>query len=234
MRDRRRSGYIARWVAGAAGFAAGGYATLVAAAWWRYGSPSRPRPEEADPLLDTFMPEYEVAERHSVPLPVPPEVALAKAAQIDLQRSVVIRAIFRMRELVLGAEDDASSGARPKGLVADITSLGWRMLAEAPGREMVFGAVTQPWLADVVFRGLAPAEFAGFCEPGHVKIAWTLRADPDGSGRSIFRTETRVVTTDPLARRKFRWYWARFSPGIVLIRRIMVGQLRRDAERTTR
>lgn len=39
------------------------------------------------------------------------------------------------------------------------------------------------------------------------------------------------MTTDPTARTKFRWYWARFSPGIVLIRRIMLGPMKTEAER---
>jgi hypothetical protein len=43
-----------------------------------------------------------------------------------------------------------------------------------------------------------------------------------------------VVATDAAARSKFRWYWARFSPGIVLIRRLSLGPLRRDAERLAR
>jgi hypothetical protein len=134
--------------------------------------------------------------------------------------------------LVLGAEPDAAP--QSKGLLAQMTSLGWRVLAEKPGREIVVGAVTQPWLPNVVFRGLAPEEFGAFREPGYVKIIWTLRADPVGDTESIFRTETRVTTTDPTARAKFRWYWARFSPGIVLIRRLLLGPLRTDAERRAR
>src|SRR5262249_21092076 len=34
-------------------------------------------------------------------------------------------------------------------------SLGWRILDEEDGRELVAGAVTQPWAAKVEFRGLA-------------------------------------------------------------------------------
>ena len=64
-----------------------------------------------------------------------------------------------------------------------------------------------------------------------MKIAWTLRADPVGESESMFRTETRVTTTDQTARTKFRWYLARFSPGIVLIRRVMLGLLKTAAER---
>jgi hypothetical protein len=96
------------------------------------------------------------------------------------------------------------------------------------------GAVTQPWYANVVFRPLPPDEFVSFDQPGYVKIVWTLRADPTGRRTSVFRTETRVVTTDATARAKFRWYWAKFSPGIVLIRWLSLGPTRRDAERRAR
>ena len=165
-------------------------------------------------------------------VPAPAAMTLSAAADTDLQQSTIVRVIFRARELVLGAEPDAET--RPKGLLAQMTSLGWRVLAETPGREIVVGAVTQPWLPNVVFRGLAPEEFRAFQEPGYVKIVWTLRADPVGESESMFHTETRVTTTDQTARTKFRWYWARFSPGIVLIRRVMLGLLKTDAERRAR
>jgi hypothetical protein len=85
-----------------------------------------------------------------------------------------------------------------------------------------------------VFRPLPSEEFAALHEPGYVKIVWTLRADSLGAGESIFRTETRVVTTDPTARAKFRRYWSFMSPGIILIRRMLLGPLKADAERRAR
>ena len=93
------------------------------------------------------------------------------------------------------------------------------------------GAVTQPWMPNVVFRALPPDAFRDFRDPGYVKIVWTLRADPADAGHTVFRTETRAVATDAAARARFRWYWARFSPGIILIRRLMLIQLRKEAER---
>jgi hypothetical protein len=220
---------VMRWTAAGLGLMAVGYAAVVGTTWYRYGHIPSATPDERDSLLDQFMPEYEVAERHHVRVAAPAAMTLSAAADTDLQQSTIVRAIFRARELVLGAEPDAET--RPKGLLAETTSLGWRVLAEKPGREIVVGAVTQPWLPSVVFRGLAPEEFRAFQEPGYVKIVWTLRADPVGESESIFRTETRVATTDPTARRRFRSYWARFSPGIVLIRRVMLGLLKTGAER---
>jgi len=78
---------------------------------------------------------------------------------------------------------------------------------------------------------LPPQDFAAFDEPGFVKIAWTLRADPTGAGGSIFRTETRAIATNAEARRKFRRYWSFLSPGIILIRRASLKPLKAAAER---
>ena len=229
MTSTERIRHGVTWAVGGFGLAAVAYAAYVGTTWYRYGRISPAAGDETDPLLDHFMPQYDVAERHHVRVMAAPEITLSAAADTDLRRSAVIRAIFRTRELVLGAEPDVVT--RPKGLLAQMTSLGWGVLAEKPGREIVVGAITQPWMANVVFRALPPDEFRAFAEPGYVKIVWTLRADPAGPDESMFRTETRVATTDSTARRRFRWYWARFSPGIVLIRRVMLGTLKQEAER---
>ena len=141
------------------------------------------------------------------------------------------RALFETRGRILGAHPNAAS--RPKGLLADVQSLGWGVLAEIPGREIVLGALTQPWKANVVFRCPAPEAYRESSPPDHIKIIWTLRVDPIGSAECLLRTETRVVAADVTARRKFRWYWAAFSAGIILIRGVMLRAARRSAERRT-
>lgn len=214
--------------AAAASAACGAYAAYVGVTWLRYGHPSKGFPGDEDPLLDQFMPAYDVVERQRTFVRAPAGITFEAACEQDLQRSPIVNGIFRARQLVLGGAVDETP--RPRGLVALTRSLGWGVLAERPGREIVMGAVTQPWFADVVFRAVEPERFAAFDEPDHVKIVWTLRADPAGDRGSIFRTETRVATTDAAARAKFRRYWAAFSPGIILIRRLSLGPLRRAAE----
>jgi hypothetical protein len=183
---------------------------------------------ESDDLLDRFMPRYDVVERHHIHVAAPADVTFAASMDMDLEDSAVVRAIFKGREILLGA-DAANVGTH--GLVATTKALGWRVLAERPGRELVMGAVTQPWKANVEFRGLPPEEFAEFDRPGFVKIAWTLRADPVGETHSIARTETRAIATDRISRRRFRWYWARFSAGIVLIRDLSIRLVKKEAEK---
>jgi hypothetical protein len=198
--------------------------------WYRYGKVARHR--RRDPLVDRFIPKYEVREVHQTEVDAPAEITYRTAQELDVHRSTIVRAIFTGRELLMGVEH-VKREAHP-GLLAEVLALGWRILVEEPGRELVIGAVTQPWKPDVEFRGLEPEEFADFAEPGYAKIVWTLGADPLGNSRSIFRTETRVATTDVEARKRFRRYWSVFSPGILLVRYEMLRLVKQEAERRAR
>ena len=221
-------------LAGAAalmGAAAALYAGFAGWAWLNYGRPSRPAGDEIDPVLDAFMPKYDVAERHRVFVAAPAEVTFGALMELDLDDSRLVRAIFKGREMLLGAEPVKDL---PRGLVALTKKLGWVVLAEMPGRELVMGAVTRPWEANVVFRSIPSEQFAAFDEPDYVKIIWTLRADANGPLGSIARSETRAVATDASARRRFQWYWARFSAGIALIREISLQLVKKSAERRAR
>jgi len=218
----------ARWLGFGAGVAAATYGTYVVATWLRYGHGKRPEAKEADRLLDRFMPEYEIAERHRVDVNAPADLTFSTACAMDLQDSAIVRAIFKARELLLCAKPQGNT--LPCGLLAQTEAMGWTVLAEIPGREIVMGAITEPWKGIPVFRSVAPERFAAFDEPDHVKIAFTLRADPVGTDRSIFRTETRATCTDDGARVKFRRYWAFLSPGIILIRRLSLRPLKKAAE----
>lgn len=213
------------------GAAAASYAGFAGSAWLRYGRPSHPAADEIDPVLDAFMPEYEVAERHRVFVHAPVEVTFGALMDLDLDESLLVRAIFKGREVLLRARP---AEGLPRGLVALTKSLGWGVLAELPGQEIVMGAVTRPWEANVVFRSIPSGQFAAFDEPGYVKIVWTLRADANGPLASVARSETRVLATDASARRRFRWYWARFSAGIVLIRKVSLQLVKKSAERRAR
>jgi hypothetical protein len=224
---------LATWTAAGVAVAAASYAAYVGVAWSRYGHATRsPEIGDEDALLDAFMPEYEVVERHHVRVAAPADVTYAAASDVDLQQSWIVRAIFKARELFMGSR--APHRPMPSSLLAQVRAVGWGVLAEVPCREIVMGAVTQPWKADVVFRALPPDRFAAFNDSGYVKIVFTLRSDPAGDGESIFRTETRAMTTDADARAKFRRYWSMVSPGVILIRWMSLGPVKAEAERRAR
>ena len=218
----------ARWLAAGLGVGAGVYAASAGLAWTRYGRPAPPVAPERDDLLDRLMPRYDIVERHHVRVDAPAAVTLATAREMDLFGIPGVRTIFAMREWIMGAAD---AGTAPRGLLADVQALGWRVLAEVPDREIVLGAITRPWEANPVFVGMDADAFVASREPGTVKIAWTLRADDEGDGRSTFRTETRALASDEEARARFRRYWSLVSPGVFLIRRLSLAPIKAAAER---
>src|SRR5579872_5507423 len=111
-----------------------GYATV---SWSGYGWLQVDR--QRQPLLDRFLPAYEISERHEVQVAAPADVTYAAACALDLQAAPSIRAIFRAREVVLHAPQGEPL---PTQLVAQTLRIGWGVLEERPGRILVMGAVT--------------------------------------------------------------------------------------------
>lgn len=223
-RALRQAGRVMGVGAGAAALLGLSYMGIT---WYRYGKVKRHGPR--DPLVDSFMPKYEVREVHETGVSAPAEVTYAAAKELDLHRSTIVRAVFTGRELLLGGERPQRE--QRSGFLKEILELGWQVLVEEPDRELVVGAVTQPWIAGVEFRGVPPEEFAGFSEPGYAKIVWSIAVDPIDARTSVFRTETRILTTDRDSRARFRRYWSVFSAGVLLIRYETLRLVKQDAER---
>lgn len=178
--------------------------------------------------IDRFMPAWDVRIEHEIIVQAPAALVFAVAEQFDLQSIPLVRAIFWLRERLM--RGSRTPRREPQGLVAETKALGWDELSRQPGRELVMGAVTQPWLADVRFTAVPPEDFLGYGERDRVKIAWTLEAVPIEPSLTLFRTETRVRATDLVAREKFLRYWRFARFGIAMMRWLHLPALRRAAE----
>jgi hypothetical protein len=211
-----------------AGLAA--FAGYYAVKWVRYGQVDLGR-HPGDTLIDQFIPHPEVDEYHSIDVAAPGPATLEVTKGLDLQSALLIRAIFFLRAVpaLLRGEPFRPEGSR--GILDETLGQGFRVLAEDAGREIVIGAYCEPWRQEVVFRPLPPEEFAAFDEPGYVKIAVSLAAEPLDAQASRFVTRTRAIATDAEARRRFRRYWSRMSAGIILIRWFFLPLLKKRAER---
>ena len=88
---------LLRWLTAGSGLAAAVYGAYVGTAWFRYGRARPPAADEVDPLLDRFMPEYEVCDRHEIDVDTPADVTFAAAKALELDSSRIVRAIFRAR-----------------------------------------------------------------------------------------------------------------------------------------
>jgi hypothetical protein len=185
-------------------------------------------------LIDRYMPRYDVRSYHCSVVQASPERAYAAFRALDFRQSRVIRWLFAVRTIPYRlSRKRAVEPRQAKSFLESILSQGWVLLEEAADRELVAGTVTLPWEPVVKFRAVPAEAFAGFDTPGFAKIAWNIAVERRDSG-CLVSTETRVLTTDPRSRRRFRMYWLALSPFIKLIRRIVLRMLRRELERGAR
>lgn len=160
-------------------------------------------------LLDAVMPRWEVHELHDVWLSAPVSdcwTALLATTGREVRLLAPLMAVRALPALLLGRKAVGSAGGAT--LFADLEQSGFVRLAEEPGREVVFGVVGRFWspagnapLTEIADR----ASFERFGEPGDAKGAIGFLARREGAGTRLL-TETRVLGTDALARRRFGLY----------------------------
>jgi hypothetical protein len=180
-------------------------------------------------LLDEFVPEHDFGEVHSTRLSAPPERALEEIKLANLDEMPLVRWLFAVRSIParLGGKRGLPS-EKAKPLYRQMLDFGFILLAEEPGRELVFGGIGQMFKMS---GGLTPVfrdadEFAAFMEPGYAKVAMNFSAGRvDGS--TELRTETRVLATDAASRRRFGRYWRLIRPGSALVRQSWLGAAKR-------
>ncbi len=177
--------------------------------------------------LDRFVPRYDIREYHTIRVDAPASMVWQAAHAFDFESVPLISGIISLRLRFLGS---TRKPRQPKPFLQESKEMGWGTLVDEPGRLYVAGAYCQPWIGDVKFEAVPPAEFASRQAPSRVRIAWTLEVESLGTSSSRLSTETRAVATDDDARRRVRryWRWARF--GIVTIRWVMLPTIKRDAE----
>ena len=154
-------------------------------------------------LLDEIMPTWHFGNQHStiVDAPAARVMEALDSLRLDRELSPLVRLLFRARGL------SAPSGPTPR---AALTSTGFSVLAERPGREIVFGIAGKFWaprdMANLV-RVPDAAAFIAFNRPGQAKGAMNILVEPISDERTLLRTETRVSCSDRRARLLFSIYW---------------------------
>jgi hypothetical protein len=178
--------------------------------------------------IDRHLRIYDVSSSHSIEVDASANATYRAVRDLDLGRSLPIAALFALR----GLPHLVTGKARLSRSLTLETLLraGFTILEEAPPRELVLGAVGRFWRPDSGLVPVPPEEFRHFDEPGHAKAALTFIVEEQGSG-SLLATETRVACTDASALRKFSLYWRVIGPFSGLIRRLMLEQVKRAAER---
>jgi hypothetical protein len=176
-------------------------------------------------LLDRFMPEYDVYERHTLAVTAPPEEVI-RAARGLRPRDVPLTAALMTLRGVPGMVRRRKPLINMREPVIDqFLQSGFVLLADER-EELVIGSVGRFWSSDGGVQRVPRGEFAGFSEPGYAKGAMNIRAD----GATV-TTETRVQATDDEARRVFSRYWRVIKLGSAAIRLELLRAIKRRAER---
>jgi hypothetical protein len=179
-------------------------------------------------LIDEFLPDYDIVEHHAIDVDAPVDQAYRAVKELDLARSPIVLALLFAR----GLPHLFTGAVKPKRQLRldDIVESGFVVLGEEPDREIVLGIVGKFWQLSSGVHRIEADDFTGFKTPGFAKGAWNFLVCEREDGGSTVVTETRVASTDDEARRKFGWYWQLIGPFSALIRRMVLGRIKRDAE----
>jgi hypothetical protein len=160
------------------------------------------------PLIDDWLPDFDVGERHDAAVPLEPERALELALGTPAACDRIVRALVTARGMIARDETIERFFAAHRFVVLDRSPTEW-----------VVGAVGAVWRPRGGLVPLADAEAWRAAQvPGTIKAAADFRAERIPGG-SRLTTETRVKSTDARARRAFRLYWLAIGPFSALIRR---------------
>jgi len=179
-------------------------------------------------LIDRFLPDYEVIEHHAVDVDAPVDEAYRAVKELDLARSPIVLALLFAR----GLPHLFTGAVKPKRRLGldEIVESGFVVLGEDQDRELVLGIVGKFWQLSSGVHRIEPEEFVAFDTPGFAKAAWNFVVSARPGGGSRVETETRVVSTDDDARRQFSRYWWLIGRFSALIRRVMLQNIKREAE----
>jgi len=179
-------------------------------------------------LIDRFLPDYDVVEHHQIDVDAPVDRAYRAVKELDLARSPVVLALLFAR----GLPTMFTGAVKPKRRLGldEIVESGFVVLGEEPDRELVLGVVGKFWRPTSGVHRIEAGEFAGFDTPGFAKGAWNFVVSERPAGSTRVETETRIACTDDDARHRFSRYWWLIGPFSALIRRVMLRDIKRDAE----
>lgn len=170
--------------------------------------------------LDRLLPHWDHRERHEIAVRAPREDVLRAVDETRWRDLPLFHAL-----LLVGSLGTKRAKAE-EAFLGSMTEGGFTELHRT-GHELVVGAVvaTEEPKGPAALAEPAAESFAAFDRPGHYKVAFDFRV---GEGR--LTTETRVLSTDEAARRRFARYWMLIRLPSGLIRREWLHGIRRRAE----
>ena len=112
--------------------------------------------------------------------------------------------------------------------IEDLKRIGFVKLAEDPGREIIFGMMTDNAMFNSCRPVISASEFINQSEPKIINAVINFSVEEKGTACHIISTETRVWCGSAEIKRKFRLYWFFIKPFSQLIRKLMLRQIKKQ------
>jgi len=180
-------------------------------------------------LIDSFAPNPDAVETHSIDIAASREVVYQALWTTDIGGSIVIKVLLALRSL----PEFVRHGSRPRNSEVNLQTLiasGFGVLAEKRGEEIVLGVTGRFWRPTGNLSPFRREDFDQPVPPGIAHAVWNFRVRESRNGLTSLSTETRVTCGDVASRRKFRLYWFFVRPFSGLIRLLMLGAVKRAVE----
>jgi|SRR6476619_2624463 len=175
-------------------------------------------------LIDQIMPAYDRREVHSCTTAAPAPALWSAVHDLQANELIAMRVLMGLRTLGRGGGDG------DRRVLEGFERMGFRKIAEEPGRELVIAGIGRFWkLSGGLRRVKDDDHFRRFEEPGYAKVTFNFQL----SGGEL-STETRITGTDAHAQRRFGLYWLLIRPGSGLIRREWLRAIDRRAQSLSR
>lgn len=165
-------------------------------------------------LIDKYLSAYDFNEFHSIKVNAPETGIYRKMLHCNINHSLLIRFLFRLRGM-------------PKHLytIEHLTNMGFIKLDEEPGKEIVYGIVTNSPVFKSCQSNLSPASFVQNTNTSIIKAAINFHVQHESNLMHEISTETRIWCGNSQIRSRFKLYWFFVKPFSQLIRKSMLKQM---------
>jgi hypothetical protein len=188
------------------------------------------------PLLDSWMPEFDVTATYSTTVKAPADRVYEAVLATDFGKHPLVALLMGIRMLPGLLVEPRATLRRlrnqrdsPKRRLESMTGESFVLLEADPPRELVLGITGRFWTLAARLTATDPATFRDPPPAGQARAAWNFSVTPLPEGGCCLATETRVRCADAATRRQFRRYWTVVAPGSGLIRIAILRQIAKGA-----
>ena len=179
-------------------------------------------------LIDKFLPNYDFNEFHEIQIQAPAEIVYQKVLDLDMNRSKIIRNLFKLRELPALFSSKKRHHTRLGLTFEGLEKFGFILLGRNPGQEILLGLVGRFWTPSGGIRRLDADGFQKFTEPDFAKTVWNFYLS-ENENQTVLSTETRIACMDARSLRNFKAYWTFIRPFSGLVRKEILQVIKRES-----